>query len=244
LQEAADGLIRIVTMSPEYSGSARFIARAAASGVVVAIGHTSANSQQIQAAVEAGARLSTHLGNGAHAHLPRHHNYIWDQLAEDRLAASLIVDGHHLPAAVVRVFVRAKGASRCLLVSDITGMAGMPPGRYDMSCRGGADVEVLQTGRVVIAGQYEQLAGAALPITYGVANVMRFAQVDLQTAVNMASLLPAELIGHEPGALEVGARANLVQFDLPQEPAAPLHIRATMNCGELVWDGGMWDGEI
>ncbi len=92
LQEAAEGRIRILTMSPEYEGSAEFISKVADTGVLVAIGHTSANADQIRAAVDAGARLSTHLGNGAHGTLRRHPNYIWDQLAEDRLMASLIVD--------------------------------------------------------------------------------------------------------------------------------------------------------
>ena len=99
-QEAADGGIRILTMAAEYEGAPRFIERVVRSGVVVGIGHTAADSDQIRAAVDAGARLSTHLGNGAHPMLRRHPNYLWDQLADDRLWASLIVDGHHLPPAV------------------------------------------------------------------------------------------------------------------------------------------------
>ncbi|HEX7448403.1 MAG TPA: N-acetylglucosamine-6-phosphate deacetylase, partial [Pirellulales bacterium] len=97
LQEAAGGRIRILTMSPHFDEAPEFIARVTASGVIVAIGHTGASGAQIRAAVDAGARLSTHLGNGAHRLLRRHPNYVWDQLAEDRLMASLIVDGHHLP---------------------------------------------------------------------------------------------------------------------------------------------------
>ncbi|MFH1921510.1 MAG: N-acetylglucosamine-6-phosphate deacetylase, partial [Planctomycetota bacterium] len=107
-QEAARGRIRILTMAVEFDGAPAFIERVVQSGVIVAIGHTAADSDQIRAAVDAGARLSTHLGNGAHPMIPRHPNYIWDQLAEDRLTASLIVDGHHLPPAVVKTFVRAK----------------------------------------------------------------------------------------------------------------------------------------
>lgn len=213
LQEAAEGRVRLLTISPEYDEAAPFISRVAASGVLVAIGHTAANSDQIRAAVDAGARMSTHLGNGAHGQIRRHPNYIWDQLADDRLTASLIVDGHHLPPAVVKSFVRAKTPGRCVLVSDITGMAGRPPGRYRTTGLG--EVEMLEDGRLVVAGQRQYLAGAALPIGVGVANVMRFADVDLKTAVEMATSRPAELIGEEPLNLAVGSRADLILFDAP-----------------------------
>src|SRR5690606_36313484 len=155
-QDAAEEAIRLLALSPEHEGSDAFIANAVQSGVLIAIGHTQATSDQIRSAVDAGARMSTHLGNGAHPMLRRHPNYLWDQLAEDRLTASLIVDGHHLPPAVVKTFVRAKGAERCVLVSDVTGMAGMPPGRYDQTSIG--PVEVLEDGRLVVAGQRQYLA--------------------------------------------------------------------------------------
>src|SRR5262249_41723291 len=108
-QEAAQGHVRLVTLSPEWPGALRYIEQLTREGVVVAIGHTRATREQIHDAVSAGATLSTHLGNGAHAVLPRHPNYIWEQLAEDRLAASFIVDGFHLSDAFLRVALRAKG---------------------------------------------------------------------------------------------------------------------------------------
>ena len=242
LQQAADGRIRLLTLSPEFDDSARFIAKVVAGGVVVAIGHTAANSDQIRAAVDAGARLSTHLGNGAHRQLRRHPNYLWDQLAEDRMLASLIVDGHHLPAEVVKTFVRAKTPHRCILVSDVSGLAGLPVGIHETSL---GRMEVLDDGRLVIAGQRQLLAGAALPIGAGVANVIRFAGVDLKTAVAMASGRPAELIGCPPCELKVGCPADLVQFDLPGKdlPDGPhqLEVRATVKSGEVVF-GSLWCG--
>jgi N-acetylglucosamine-6-phosphate deacetylase len=237
LNDAAGGRIRILTMSPEYDGAPQFIERAVAAGVVVAIGHTAADSAQIKAAVDAGAKLSTHLGNGAHGQLRRHPNYIWDQLAEDRLWASLIVDGHHLPPSVVQSFVRAKTPSRCLLVSDITGMAGMPPGDYPQTSLG--HIEILEDGRHVVGGQRQFLAGASQPIGVGVANVMRFAGIDLRAAVDMASLRPAQLIGIEPHRLEVGAPANLVMFRLDDSATGgALRIESTINAGEVVFTAG------
>ncbi len=232
LQEAALGRICILTVSPEYEGSAEFIAKAVDSGVLVAIGHTAADSDQIKAAVDAGASMSTHLGNGAHGQLRRHPNYIWDQLADDRLVASLIVDGHHLPQSVVQSFVRAKTPDRCVLVSDIMGMGGLPPGRYETSV--GA-IEILENGRLVVADQRQFLAGAGLPIAYGIANVMRFANVDLKTAIEMASVRPAGLLGHDDWKLQPGSPADLVLFDIPSNDADPLHIRATVKAGNAVF---------
>jgi N-acetylglucosamine-6-phosphate deacetylase len=233
-QEAAQGRIRIVTLAAEYPTSPQFIRHAAASGVVAAIGHTSADSAQIAAAVDAGAKLSTHLGNGAHRVLRRHPNYIWDQLANDRLMASLIVDGHHLPPAVVQSLVRAKTPERCLLVSDLSGMAGLPPGRYPTEL---CELEILADGRLVIAGQDQLLAGASRGIDAGVANVMRFAGVDLATAVDMATKRPRGLLGLLPNNLAPGDAADLVVFDLPRAASTPafrLDVRSTVAGGQVV----------
>jgi N-acetylglucosamine-6-phosphate deacetylase len=229
LQNAARGRIKLLTISPEYDEAIPVIRTAANSGVLVAIGHTNATSDQIAAAVDAGARLSTHLGNGAHPQIKRHPNYIWDQLADDRLVASLIVDGHHLPAAVVKSMIRAKGSHRCVLVSDVTSLGGMPAGRYST---GLGDLEVLDNGKLVIAGQRDILAGASLLLDTCVAQVMRFAGVNLTTAIEMASTQPAELLGVHDQRLDVGCPANLVLFDKPTAETTKLVIRRTMNRGE------------
>jgi len=227
-QEVAGGRIRIVTLAPELEGAAEFIRRAAQSGVVVALGHTAADAAEIRAAVDAGARLSTHLGNAAHAMIHRHRGYVWSQLAEDRLWASLICDGHHLSAEVVKTFVRAKTPGRCILVSDLVPLAGLPPGRYEIPA---APVEVLPTGRVVVAGQSELMAGAAAPLGTGVANVMRFAGVELPAAIAMALNHPAELLGLDPGGLRPGQPADVVLFDL----ADGFRVRAMIRAGEAVY---------
>jgi N-acetylglucosamine-6-phosphate deacetylase len=202
--------------------------------VVVSIGHTAATGEQIRAAVDAGARLSTHLGNGAHRTLRRHPNYLWDQMAEDRLMASIIADGHHLPPEVVKTIVRAKTPQRTILVSDESGLAGLPPGRYQSS---GCELEILRSGRLVIAGQDQLLAGASQPIGDGIANVMQFAGVDLATAVSMATANPLELLGRSAGNLRPGDPATLVLFDLNDGKCGSpgsFSVRATIAEGEVV----------
>ncbi len=235
LQAAAGGRIRLVTLSAEYAGAPEFIARLRQSGVYVALGHLQASTAQIADAADAGATLSTHLGNGAHPILPRHPNYIWDQLAEDRLTATLIADGHHLPPAVVKSIVRAKTPQRIVLVSDLSGMAGLEAGEYATDfCR----VEILADGRIVVAGQREMLAGASRPIGTGIANSMRFAGVDLATAVDMATSHPLRAIGLPPAELAAGQPADLVLFHIEHDARqAPtdLRIEQTIAGGQTVY---------
>ena len=133
--------------------------------------------------------MSTHLGNGAHSVLPRHPNYIWEQMASDKLYASLITDGHHLPGAVVKSMVRTKGMNRIALVSDAVSLGGLPPGIYSNGLH-----EVLPTGKVVLAGT-PYLAGAGHLLDVCVANAVRFSDLTLAEAVACAARVPAEIIG-------------------------------------------------
>jgi N-acetylglucosamine-6-phosphate deacetylase len=219
LQDAAGGRIRMVTLAPERSGAAPFIEKLTASGVVVAIGHTAANAQQIRDAVAAGAKTSTHLGNGCHAVLPRHENYIWEQLANDGLWMSIIPDGHHLPPAVVKCLVRAKGVDRTLITCDASSLAGMPAGKYR---EWGTDLEVLPSGKVVVAGT-PYLAGSGHFTDLCVGNVARFAGITLAEAVDMATARPRQLIGLPVHTLEVDQPADLVLFDW--QPGGDLRVR-------------------
>lgn len=235
-QEAAQGRIRLITLSPEYESAPDFTRRATATGVAVGLGHLAANGEQIRAAVDAGARFSTHLGNGAHRMLRRHPNYLWDQLAEDRLTAGLICDGQHLPPEVVKTFIRTKTPEKCFIVSDVSGLAGLPPGKYDSS---GCELEILSDGRLVIAGQDQLLAGASLPIGIGIKNAMRFAGLSLATAVEMATLNPARLLNRHAGSLANGDAADFVLFNWKENTSRhDLEIVATILGGEVVYDDG------
>jgi N-acetylglucosamine-6-phosphate deacetylase len=193
-QDAADGRILLLTLAPEVPGALPVIEYAAGTGVRVAIAHSNATTAQIADAVTAGATLSTHLGNGCPAVLPRHPNVIWDQLATDALHASLIVDGHHLPPATVRVMVRAKSAERCVLVTDAMMAAGAGPGVYRLG-----DLEVVcdPSGRVAVPGS-ATLAGSSLTLPEAVGHACRWATSDIATAWAMGSTAPARYLGLQP----------------------------------------------
>src|SRR5260370_15572007 len=143
-QDAARGRVRMVTLSPDWPDAARYIERITDAGLIASIGHTAANAEQIADAVRAGATLSTHLGNGAHQLLRRHPNYIWEQLAEDRLMAGFIVDGIHLGPAFLKTALRAKGIARSVLVTDASTPAWAAPGRYAL---GEQPVDLTAAGR-------------------------------------------------------------------------------------------------
>jgi N-acetylglucosamine-6-phosphate deacetylase len=231
-QDAARGRIRLITLAPEWEGALAFIERAVGAGLLVALGHTAATPQQIRDAITAGARMSTHLGNGSHAIIARHPNYIWEQLAADELHASLIVDGHHLPPAVVKCFLRSKGMARSVLVTDAIAAAGCPPGHYQF---GELIVEVTPQGRVNLPGT-PYLAGSACQMHEAIAKTIRFSDATLAEALQMATANPAALLGlkDEHGALAVGRTADVVQFGW-DESAQRLTVLKTICAGQTVW---------
>lgn len=211
-QDAADGLIRIITLSPEWPGAASFIARCCESGILVSIGHTAATPEQIREAVSAGAVMSTHLGNGAHLMLPRHPNYLWEQLAADELYGCMIADGHHLPLSVLAVILRMK-RNRAILVSDAVSLSGMPPGSYHLHI--GGDVVLTAEGRLHLAGKPELLAGSAMMLPDQVGYLVKAGLSGLPDAWNCASVHPARLLGLEQAAgLAIGAPADIVSFNM------------------------------
>jgi N-acetylglucosamine-6-phosphate deacetylase len=209
-QDATDGLIRLVTLSPEWPEAPRYIEALTREGVVVSIGHTKATAEQIQDAVSAGATMSTHIGNGAHGVMQRHPNYLWDQLAEDRLTAGLIVDGIHIGHAFLKVALRAKTTTRAFLVTDASMPAMTPPGIYRL---GDQDLEHTPDGRVVLAGQ-TRLAGSALRMDHAIRNIMRMTGISLVEAISMATRNPARIgrIAGRQRGITTGERADLVLF--------------------------------
>jgi N-acetylglucosamine-6-phosphate deacetylase len=126
----AEGQVAIMTVAPELAECIDLIRHAVSKGVVISIGHTLAESGHVLQAVAAGASLSTHLGNGCPNIIHRHSNPIWPQLANKKLSAMIISDGHHLPEEILSVIFAAKGQSSIIVTSDSSAVAGCPPGIY------------------------------------------------------------------------------------------------------------------
>jgi len=202
------GLVRMVTVAPEIPGALAFIQKASQSGLAVGIGHCAPEPDIIDQAVRVGARVSTHLGNGAHQMLDRHHNYLQKQLAHDGLMASIICDGHHLPDYFVKNVVRAKGKSRVILITDATAASNAPIGRYSL---GDLEVEAGGDGVLRLSGT-PYLAGATLTMEKAIGNCAEFAGITLASSINMATVNPAGLFDGISGRLEQGRRADLVLF--------------------------------
>ena len=199
-QEAAGGRIVLVTLAPEVPGAVELTAHLAESGVQVAIGHTDAAPAAIREAISAGATLSTHLGNGCAAVLPRHPNVIWEQLAADELHASIIVDGHHLPPSTVKAIAKAKGPLRTILTTDAIAAAGCPEGVYRI---GDVEVEIGPDRRPSLRGT-PFLAGSALSMDAAIGNMVRFTGLALSEVLNMASAVPAAYLGISPAGMVSG----------------------------------------
>jgi N-acetylglucosamine-6-phosphate deacetylase len=218
-QEAAGGLVRLVTLSPHWPEAPAYIRHLVKAGVTVSLGHTSADALQIAAAVEAGASLSTHLGNGSHAMMNRRHNHLWPQLADDRLTAMFIADGHHLTPAQLKVMLRAKGPGRSLIVSDTVALGGLPAGKYVTPV--GGKVELREDGFLAIDdGTGHYLAGAALPMIAAIPVLVGQVGLTLGEAVALMTKAPGRYVEGR-GVLEVGQPADLVAFRWDGSSARP-----------------------
>lgn len=231
-QEAARGNVRLVTVSPEWEGTPEYVKHLVRSGVVASIGHTKATRDQIRAAVDVGATMSTHLGNAAHPTLPKTENYIWEQLSEDRLAAGFIVDGIHIPEGFFRAAVRAKGVERSVLVTDAVMPAMCEPGPYNL---GQVEVELRSDGSVVLRGG-TRLAGSALRMDHAIGNSVRLGRVSLRDALTMATTNAARAgrIARRQRGLAPGEKADLVRF-LWNHNSKQLRVIETVVAGSTVY---------
>jgi len=128
----ADGSVKLLTIAAELQGAEDLARHACGRGIAVSLGHQMASEADLHRLAQAGAVSLTHLGNGVPAMLHRHVNPVWAGLANDDLMAMIISDGHHLPASLLKAIIRTKGAGRCVVVSDASSPAGLPPGEYEV----------------------------------------------------------------------------------------------------------------
>lgn len=229
INSAAKNKIIQVTLAPELEGAMDFIQKCVAQKIVVGIGHHHASAEQIRQAADCGAAISVHLGNGCANLIHRHANPLWAQLAEDRLMASIIADGFHLDANEVKTFFRAKGIDRLVITSDVTDLAGMRPGKYTWN-----EMTIVMTPEGMIKyPAHNVLAGASLPITSGIFNMMKFTDCSLSEAIQMATVNPARLYGlDDRGKIKIGMRADLVLFSFGEND---LIIHQTIVGGRAVY---------
>jgi N-acetylglucosamine-6-phosphate deacetylase len=229
-QDACDGLVGLVTLSPHSPAAEEYISAVTQCGVHVSLGHTHASHAQITAAADAGARMSTHLGNGLALQVDRHPNPIWSQLADDRLTATFIADGHHLPAETLKAMIRAKGIECSILVSDSVALAGMPPGCYETPI--GGRVELSSDGRISMEGT-STLAGAGVPLVVCVGLATGMTGRPLAEVLTMATRNPGRFAG-DRGTLAPGALADIFRFHWNAQKCA-ITVKDVWLAGEPVY---------
>ena len=218
-----------VTVAPELDGAMEFIAKCKQNNIMVAIGHHNGNADQIHLAALKGARISTHLGNGCANMIHRHNNPLWAQMADDLLTPTIIADGFHLTPDELTVFYKVKGPNNLLLISDITKLAGMPPGEYMWD---GKKVLLTPEGKLRLP-DLDVLAGASLSIRLGIGNMMKFTGCSLKEAIQMASTNQANMFGwNDRGTIEIGRRADLVLFELEE---GEVKVKKTIVAGKVVY---------
>ncbi|HUV13712.1 MAG TPA: amidohydrolase family protein [Acidobacteriota bacterium] len=227
--KASGNRILQVSLAPEVEGGMDFLRKCIASGIRVALAHHNGSAETIRVAIDEGAVISTHLGNGCANTIHRHDNPLWPQLADDRLMASIIVDGFHLRPEEVQVFFKVKGPGRIIATSDVTKFAGMPPGEYEVD---GDKVVMTPEGMLKLPSQ-DVLYGASLPLRTAIGNLMRFTGCSLADAVHVMTRNPAQLYGLEDrGEIKTGKRADLIVFTFRKGRA---EIMKTYLAGNVVY---------
>ncbi len=229
-QASEEGIV-VVTIAPETEGALDFIKKCTEKGIITALGHHNGTTELIDQAVENGARISTHLGNGCANSINRHVNPIWPQLSNDGLMISIICDGFHLRPEEIRVFYKVKGPEKTIIVSDVTSYAGLAPGIYKNI--DGDDIELTQDGKIQYPAQ-KVLAGSASSINKGVGHIMKVTGCSLAEAIRMASTNPAELYDlTDRGKIEAGKRADLILFTMDD---FKLIVKKTIVAGKTVFE--------
>ncbi len=212
---ASNGLLRIVTIAPERKGAEEFIRHAVSKGVRIAIGHCMPELTDVEKAVNAGASLSTHLGNGCAGMIPRLKNHIWKQLADDSLTAGIIADGYHVPADVLKVMYRTKGPDKIVLVSDVAPPGGLAPGDTKW---GGTDVTVYDDGHLGLKNT-EFLAGAGHLLNHDIPFFMKATGASLLETVRMSSDNPLKVMGIENqfNGFKEGGIADIISYNIAND---------------------------
>jgi N-acetylglucosamine-6-phosphate deacetylase len=208
LFDAAEGHVRLMTLAPELPGAAELAAHATARGVRVSLGHSNSTAAETRAAIAAGAVSATHTFNAMRPLDHREPGILGTVLTTDSLFAELICDGIHVAPEMVKLWWRAKGPERAILVTDAMSATGMTDGEYQL---GGLAVQVAN-GKATAGGV---LAGSVLTLDRALENFMDFTGAPLEVALRLVTVNPAAMtgLGEQAGALAVGQPVNLVAVD-------------------------------
>ncbi len=208
LFDAAGGHVRLMTIAPELPGAVDLIRHATARQVRVSLGHSDATRAETQAAIEAGAASATHTFNAMRPLDHREPGILGTVLTSDSLFAELICDGIHTEPEIVRLWWRAKGPERAILVTDAMSAAGMPDGEYQL---GGFAVQVAH-GRAMARGV---LAGSVLTLDRALSNFVAFTGATVDQGLRLLTANPAKMTGltEQAGCVSTGRPANLVAVD-------------------------------
>ena len=206
--DAAEGHIRLMTLAPELPGAVELTAHATARGVRVSLGHSNATAAETRAAIAAGAVSATHTFNAMRPLDHREPGILGTVLTCDTLFAEMICDGIHTAREMAKLWWRAKGPERAILVTDAMSAAGMPDGEYQL---GGFAVQVAN-GRAMVG---DTLAGSVLTLDRALANFVEFTGAPLEQALRLATVNPAAMtgLGDQAGSVAVGQPASLVAVD-------------------------------
>ena len=194
LEKWSGNAICLMTVSATSPGAVRLCRYATEKGTIISLGHQDAGEKEITQMAAAGATAVTHLGNGLPHLINRHQNPIWPALADDRLNAMFIADGFHLPPALLKTILKAKGLHRCIMVSDLSPVSGLKPGPHGLW---GHTVMLARNG-FLHDPQSGYLAASSFTLLNAANYLLRSQLAGLQEIQQMAFLNPLRLLGLKP----------------------------------------------
>ena len=225
MAEAACGMLKIMTLSPERENAIEVIKAAGELGVKISLGHTDATYETAKAAIEAGASRATHIFNAMRPLSHRETGILGAALTDDRVTCEMICDFVHLDEAAMRMVYRLKGAEKITIISDSGYMTGLGDGEYKVGDH--EQVRIVKNG--VCRTLEGRIAGSCVSMLAGAKNLLRMG-IPLEEVSLMGSLNPARALGAEAsvGSLAEGKAADIVVCD------GELNIKAVFVDGKRV----------
>ncbi len=226
-QALAKGDIKILTLAPELPEALALIQTALSLNIVPSMGHTAATAEQAQHAIEAGAHYATHLFNamtGMHHRTP---GAAVALLEDDRVTAELILDGHHVAPAMVRLALKCKGLARLVFVTDAIRAKCLKNGEYDL----GGQTVILHENAVHLKSN-GVLAGSVLSLNQALKNACEYTGLELARLIPAVTSTPARILGLDGmmGNIALYKRANFVIFN------QHLDVQYTLREGRVIYD--------